>query len=172
MLTAANGCDSTVTTNLTVENNIDITTLVSGITITANQTGATYQWIDCDNGNQVIPGETNQSFTASVNGNYAVIVTQNSCSDTSACENISTVGIKTIAKNLSITVYPNPSNGLFTLSGLEMDSQFEIYNVIGEKVFVKTVSSSKTEINITMQPNGIYFIKTSTNQIFKLVKEQ
>ena len=73
-------------------NNIPIVTAsIVGATITANQNGATYQWIDCNNGNTPIAGQTNQSFTATVSGNYSVIVTQNNCSDTSSCYSISNV---------------------------------------------------------------------------------
>ena len=35
---------------------------------------ADHQWIDCDNGNAPIPGETWLTYTARSNGHYAVIV--------------------------------------------------------------------------------------------------
>ena len=54
---------------------------------------ATYQCLDCDNSMSIIAGETNQSLTALSNGNYAVEVTANCCTDTSACVTITTVGI-------------------------------------------------------------------------------
>ncbi len=72
---SAAGCDSIVTTDLTVQNQIDNTVVVSGSTITSNAVNVTYQWIDCDNGNNHITGETGISYTATTNGNYAVIVT-------------------------------------------------------------------------------------------------
>ncbi len=58
---------------------------VVGSTIYAVTAGASYQWLDCDNGFAVLPNDTNQSYSPVVSGNYAVIVTQNPCSDTSAC---------------------------------------------------------------------------------------
>ena len=62
VLTGSNGCDSIVTTSLTVENAIDIsTTLIAG-TITANSTGNIYQWIDCNNGFAIIIGETSEKL--------------------------------------------------------------------------------------------------------------
>lgn len=51
----------------------------------ANQTGATYQWIDCDNNNAPIDGETNQFFAPDYSGNFAVEVTVNGCSAISDC---------------------------------------------------------------------------------------
>ena len=37
--------------------------------------------------------ETSQEFTPTTNGEYAVIVTNNGCSDTSNCLTLTTVGI-------------------------------------------------------------------------------
>jgi hypothetical protein len=171
--TSVSGCDSTVTTNLTINNVIDVTTSLSGLTITANETSASYQWIDCDNSNAIIPSETNQNFTASANGNYAVIVTQNSCSDTSACVNISTVGIKEVNSLTGIKLYPNPTNSSFTISGVELNTTITIYNAIG--VLVKSIKSSdNTIIDLSDYSNGIYFIKmqnTNGEAIHKLIKQ-
>jgi hypothetical protein len=109
VLTSVNGCDSTVITNLTVNPAIDVTTTLNSITITANQGAATYQWIDCNNGNQPIAGATGQSFTATANGNYAVIITQNACSDTSVCVLILSVGTNSLSLIQAVNIYPNPS---------------------------------------------------------------
>src|SRR5690606_25933768 len=58
---------------------VDISTSLSGLTITATNSSATsYQWIDCSD-DQPISGETNASFTATVNGSYAVILTEDGC---------------------------------------------------------------------------------------------
>jgi hypothetical protein len=174
VLTAANGCDSTVTTNLNIENAIDISTSTSGETITSNATSATYQWIDCNNSNQPIASETNQSFTASVNGNYSVIVTQNACSDTSVCINISTVGISKLNNLVGITLYPNPTNSSFTISGIEINSTISIYSIIGELVKSIQSNENKTTIDLSDYSNGIYFIKikNSTGEaIQKIIKQ-
>ncbi len=75
----------TVTTVNTAVNQV-------GTTLTASASGAGYQWMDC-HGNAIIPGQTAQSYTPSVSGSYAVIVTQGSCSDTSACYSVYIVGV-------------------------------------------------------------------------------
>jgi len=72
---AANSCDSLVTLNLTVISN-DKTITKTNTTLTSNQLTGSYQWIDC-NGNQPIPGAVNQSFTATSNGSYAVVLNNN-----------------------------------------------------------------------------------------------
>jgi hypothetical protein len=65
----------------------------NGATLTATQTGAAYQWIDCDDGNAPIVGEVNQAFIPSSTGNYAVIVTVNDCINTSECRLVDFTGI-------------------------------------------------------------------------------
>ena len=83
----AAGCDSIVTLDLTI-GNLDVSTSVAGNAITANQAGATYQWLDCNNGSMPIMGETGQTFVASMTGDYAVVIMDGPCTDTSACVNI------------------------------------------------------------------------------------
>ena len=56
--------------------------------------GATYQWVDCDASNNPISSETNQSFTPTLNGNYACEVTLPGCDDLTACTVITTIGIE------------------------------------------------------------------------------
>ena len=88
------GCDSTVTLNLTIEPLPNINVTQGSTELTANQNGATYQWLDCDNNYAVINGETNQSYTPAATGNYAVEVNMNGCVDTSACFLVDYTGIE------------------------------------------------------------------------------
>lgn len=87
------GCDSTINITLTI-NNIDIATSQNGMEITSNQGGATYQWVDCLNGFAPLNGEINQSLIAPNQGEYAVEVTVNGCTDTSDCVVINNIGLE------------------------------------------------------------------------------
>ena len=91
-LTNKAGCDSIVTLNLTINKVNTIVELVGG-TLNAVASTATYQWLDCDNNYSVIDGATDRFFTPTTTGNYAVIITENGCSDTSDCKNVSIVTI-------------------------------------------------------------------------------
>ncbi|MFI5171684.1 MAG: hypothetical protein ACHQFW_04795, partial [Chitinophagales bacterium] len=53
--------------------------------IVAEAVDVLYQWIDCDNGNSIIDGETEAAFYPTVAGNYAVIINDGICIDTSEC---------------------------------------------------------------------------------------
>ena len=65
-------------------NTVDVSVTQAGAMLTANAAGAAYQWMNC-NGNTPLPGQTYQSFTATNPGSYAVVVTQNGCTNTSTC---------------------------------------------------------------------------------------
>ncbi|MCF8297063.1 MAG: SBBP repeat-containing protein [Saprospiraceae bacterium] len=166
ILTNAIGCDSIVTLNLTIDT-VDISLTITDPSITANASGALYQWLDCNNNYSVIPGATAQSFTATANGNYAVEVTQNSCVDTSACVTISSVGINASAPLSvhNIRVYPNPTTGKIFIEGDGIET-VEIINIIWQTVKQKTINGKKTLIDLRQETKGIYFLKiTTTNGV-------
>lgn len=109
-LTNAAGCDSIITLDLTVNPIPDNNVIQSGTLLTADQFGATYQWLDCDNNYAVINGATSQTFTPQNTGNYAVEVMLNGCSDTSTCYLVDYTGInelqvgeKTLVKIVDLT---------------------------------------------------------------------
>jgi len=84
----------------------------SGLTLTANAAGAGYVWIDCSN-YLPVGGQTSQSFTALNAGDYAVIVTQNGCSDTSACYTADTVC------NISVSGSDMPYDGFTAILSVD-----------------------------------------------------
>src|SRR5690606_4489817 len=89
--TNAQGCDSTVTIDITI-NTPDISVTQNESTLTAAP-GMTYQWMDCNNGHSPVDGATDQSFTPDESGIYAVVVTGMDCSDTSDCYPVTIVGV-------------------------------------------------------------------------------
>lgn len=162
---AVSGCDSVVTLNLTI-NTVDNTTTSNNDSIMANAGSASYQWLDCDNNYAVIPGATSQLFVAAANGNYAVEVTQNSCIDTSACVTVSSVGIDEDVQGQSLKVYPNPTNGLFTIEWLNNGTQtvdLSIINVTG-KIIGEWSFKNRIEMDLSKQAKGIYYIRISTSE--------
>jgi hypothetical protein len=172
-LPALNGCDSTVTTDLTINNAIDVTTTVAGNTVSSNENGATYQWIDCLNGNAPVAGETNQSYTPVVSGDYAVIVTVGACSDTSACTNVIT-GIES-NENVAFNVYPNPTSGNVTiqLNNTTSDAQIEVFDAIGQLVASEKPLSNTVTISLP-DDVGIYLVRVTVNGVTstqKLIKD-
>ncbi len=152
------GCDSVVTTYLTV-NNISVS--VSGGTFTANATPAIYQWISCSNGNTPLEQQSNQSFTANTNGNYAVIIIQNGLACTSTCHNITNVGIFENSLATDVNIYPNPFTSQTTISFSEeqKNSLIKIMDVLGKEI--KAINFTGKELIIAKgeMKSGIYFLQ-------------
>jgi hypothetical protein len=172
----ANGCDSTVTVALNVLAAVDVTVDNSLVpTLSANQAGATYRWLDCDNGNAPISGEINQTFTATVNGNYAVEVTFNGCVDTSACENITGVGIKEATNNV-VSIYPNPTNGMVNISLGSNNTavDYTISSIEGRIIEIGKTSTNNITVDLSKEGKGVYFIRINTENtstVYKLIKQ-
>ena len=165
-VTANNTCGASAQQLLTVSTTvIDNTVSLSGSTLTANQSGAVYQWINCTAGNVPVSGATSQSFTPASNGTYAVEIMHNGCSELSSCIAVSSVGVESVAMN-SFDVYPNPGNGLYTISSkyaLE-PSQVKIYTASGQLINASAIVSQDKQllIDISNQPEGIYIVSFST----------
>jgi len=154
------GCDSVVTLNLTINAVSDVTTTTSGVTITANNSNATYQWLDCDNGYAPISGATEQSFTATTNGNYAVELTENACVDTSDCVSITSVGIIENSFGKELTFYPNPTNGELIIDfGQEYKGVIIIiYDINGKQVDYFDFNTTQQAVLDLKGKSGVYFI--------------
>ncbi len=157
---ANNACGTSVAQTKSIFLNlVDTSVFVSGNSITAVVAAANYVWLDC-NSNLPVPGQTNQSFTPTVTGDYAVVVTINGCSDTSSCYNITIVGIHENAPSSAVALFPNPSDGKFLItSKIKSNEKVEIFNLMGEKILQSNIHGQNTAIDISNHPSGIYFVK-------------
>ncbi|MEJ6757534.1 MAG: T9SS type A sorting domain-containing protein [Crocinitomicaceae bacterium] len=167
VLANAAGCDSTVTLDLTI-NTVDNTTSVAGNTFTANLAGGTYLWIDCVT-NNTIATETNQSFTPTTPGDYAVIVSDGTCSDTSDCVT-STVGLNENTLSKGFEIFPNPTKGAFTIaiSGIVTDKVTVIITeargkVIMTQEFTNVSESMELPVHLNSMEAGVYFVTITAN---------
>jgi len=80
-------------------------------------------------------------------------------------------------ENLSLILYPNPSNGLFFLEEIQNninDIQLTIFDALGREIYEQSASlQTKMLIDLSEQASGVYFLHWSTNEengIFKLLK--
>lgn len=128
------GCDSVVTLNLTIPV-VNAGISQSGNILTATASGAVYQWLLCP-AFTAIPGATAQSYTAPGNGNYAVKVTMNGCTDTSLCKAVTGMAVNSQALTV-VDIFPNPGRGIFTLHypKLSHAAGLSIYDMQGKCVW-------------------------------------
>jgi uncharacterized repeat protein (TIGR03803 family) len=65
-----------------------------------------------------------------------------------------------------VKVYPNPSNGIFTVetgnSHPSGTNNIKIYNVLGEQVFQEYSNEKTTNISVADLSSGVYFLKVLT----------
>jgi len=156
LLTVTNtalGCSDTtsITVNVFPAPVVPVITESSG-TLTSSS-ASTYQWyVD----GIIINGATAQNYTPTQSGSFTVVTTDaNGCDATS--DAFSITGISEASKN-GITISPNPTNGIFTLSGtdlLEGNYQIEISDAIGNRILHLENASGA---DLSGLPDGIYFV--------------
>jgi len=133
----------------------------SNLTLTATASGVSYQWIDCNNQNQPIEGETSQTFQAPLNGNFAVVISDGICEGTSICYSTTLLGLNSSPSNI-LSIYPNPSERgslVVEAHGLNGPFQIEVLTVTGQTILNKASNGiEKTSLELP-DVAGIYFIK-------------
>jgi len=161
-LQSANGCDSIVTVFLQIDT-VNTQVIQSGNLLSAQQSGATYQWVDCDNGYNPITGETGKLFTPKSTGNYAVIVALDGCSDTSACTSVVIVGLEE-SPHISLNIFPNPSDGSFTIQSsgstigvvsiLDLTSKVLFQEQVDEKSLIELHTELQSDVYLLQIENA------------------
>ncbi len=149
---------------------IDVSILMGDATVHANAEDATYQWIDCANGNSPIEGEINQDFTPLVNGSYAVIVSDGICSDTSECFDV-TIIVEGINDEQLISTYTNPFNDHIQIQNADVETYYYLTNSIGQKMWSGKMIGNEIFSNL---PVGLYLLKMELNnkqQVITLIKQ-
>lgn len=169
----AGGCESNTSTSSVTVNPMPANTVSeANNVITATETGANYQWIDCNNNNANIAGETSQSYAPTANGSYAVIIDLGGCEDTSACTVISTIGLD--ENNLSdIQLFPNPVVDNIYIKGMEGQAfDYEITDAQG-KLIMSIEGSNDDQIDVSHLAKGVYMLKLNDGNsgVYRFVKQ-
>ncbi len=174
-LTNAVGCDSVITLTLTIPE-IDKQVTVNGTTLMSDENNAdTYQWIDCNDNNSAISGATQQSYTATESGDYAVVISKDGCSDTSDCEEITITSLQGIVANHSINVWPIQTKGSINIDLKQnyTDVTISALNIIGQQEIVTNYENIRNT-SIELSNNGMHILKIHTEGnllgVYKVIK--
>lgn len=170
------GCDSVSTYNFTLHPiNTDIVLHPSFFILEALETNATYQWLDCSNGFSPINGATSSTFQVIENGEYAVQLTNNTCTEISPC--ITVEGISVAEQDFfQVQVYPNPFSDQIYVTFNQSKPKVSVYitDIQSKLVFKDTYFNvSQIKLDGHKLENGIYQITlndgtySTTKQIIK-----
>ncbi len=169
-LTVTNSCSSDTTCQQIYVCELPVADFVqdstSGLTVFFNNLSSnstSWEW-DFGDGNY----STNQNPTHyySTGGWYDVcLVAINDCSSDTVCVHMyveDNVGLADL-KASGITIYPNPTSGVFTINGI-IEGRTRVVDIFGRLVLI----SEGHEIDMSAHPKGIYFVNVN-DAVFKLV---
>ena len=167
------GCSNTsVATKVTVSQSTPIPTITRNGNILTSSSPTGNEWYL--NGNFIL-GATSQNLTVSKGGTYMVKVV-GGCSTVSSAPYVY-AGISPALRSVfNVNIYPNPSNGSFTINASfanSLQTTLSVKDVLGRNVFVKnygSVLSISDQINLANSGAGIYFL-TLTNGKDAVVKK-
>ena len=146
--------------NLQVER-INPNVLFTDELLVALQDSAEYQWLDCDKNYEILAFQTDQWYEPSENGNYAVEIRKNMCTDTSECLSFENLDAATMAREEAPHIYPNPGSGIFVIdAGNAALAGLEVRELSGKVIITQVVrGKNQTTINLTQQPAGLYWLQ-------------
>ncbi|CAM4361390.1 T9SS type A sorting domain-containing protein [Flavobacterium terrigena] len=146
-----------------IDNNV---TLALGI-LEAVQTGATYQWYQCPN--TILSGETNQTFTPTVVGDYKVEITVGGCTNTSACVTVAILDNESF-DSTNFICYPNPTSDILNISNNNIIDEVNVINMLGQEIISTQFKSKEIQLNLSTLPAATYFIKVTSEGKSKTIK--
>jgi hypothetical protein len=129
-----------------------------------------FQWINCSDLTP-IAGATGTTFTASMNGVYAVVASNACGSDTSECSTINSVGITDLS-SADFSVYPNPTDGALQVqvSANMLGQTWKLYDIRGRLVVDGNIETETTTLSMEQLSRGTYWLHLGSMQPVQVVK--
>ena len=141
--------------------------------LSSNDNSASYQWYNCDTNSEIV-GATNQTYFPTTNGNYAVEVSNGSCTELSTCVNFNVLSLNEFLEE-ELNVYPNPINSILKIDNFtEAALHIRINDISGKLLSTHNSEKNYIEIDFKNYTSGIYFITIASKSkasTFKMVKE-
>jgi hypothetical protein len=144
----------------------------NGSTLTTTTNGE-YQWYSCDS-SKVISNQDSSSFTPLISGNYALILNRGGCRDTSNCFLVFAVGLEENSVFNGLSLFPNPTNGLVFIEGIDQSLDYQIFNIQGKLMKRGRLAADQNQLELP-EAEGLYFVSfrdaEGNEKTFKLVKQ-
>jgi hypothetical protein len=164
---------------------VDLYTVITSLYNTTGGTSASsYTWELTPSGAGTISG-AGTTGTVTWNPNFlgtALIGVKsvNSCGESAGSDQKQTIvintinGISEIPSQFAVMIYPNPASDLLTveLPGYKekLATSVEFYEIRGEFLNKVSIKGSKTQIDISKLPVGVYMIKLTAGNEFRIIK--
>ncbi len=113
------------------------------------------------------------AISPTASGSITIDVPENSATDSIGNQNTAAsqwsisytaTGIEDF-DNLGINIFPNPSNGKFTVEfNKEKTGDIIIYNLSGKKVYHEQLSEKSQEIDLSSLPKGVYILRLNIDK--------
>ena len=174
-LTASNGCDSVLTTSLTVHPLSSVSLSIAG-----NDSLCSYVGTFALSGGSPSGGVYSGSGSSSGNFNPAsanigwniityTVTDINNCTnkakDSLYVNTCTTTGLPDFDISKNISFYPNPVRDIITISANGVNPvEMELYNSIGELILKKEFNSNITNLDIRTLHSGLYLLNVKTKQ--------
>ncbi|MEW5675765.1 T9SS type A sorting domain-containing protein [Flavobacterium enshiense] len=135
-------------------------------------TGDNIQWYSDAQGGTLL-----SSSTLLVNGTtyYASQTDLNGCESRNTTSNRFAVTVYDVLSNNEwnnnlFSVYPNPVKDMLNISYASEITSVEIFNMIGQRVALKSIGSTHGEMNISNLTAGTYIVKVTSEGLTKSIK--
>ena len=151
-------------TDMGAYENLDNRTLaafaVTGDTLTADSSGRGYQWLVCPALTAASGLSGGQTYIAPANGQYALLITDGACTDTSVCVQVGPTGLNTLAGGVNgMVLYPNPANNYLHIELPGGDNTaIAVYDVLGA-IRYPARAIAGAPLDISNLPAGTYFLQ-------------
>jgi hypothetical protein len=129
-----------------------------------NGAGVGYSWVDCNNNNAPV-GSSSVSYTPTVNGSYAVVLTIGDCSEITPCFAVTNVGVQENGLGI-FQIYPNPAQNATTVNST-VSGVLDLIDMSGKIVKTSMINSGENNLNLQGLSSGAYTLRViSTDGVY------
>jgi hypothetical protein len=143
---------------------VSLTFLAPHFVCANNQNATAYQWVWCENNYDTLGGETSDCLDMSfllmpsAGGYFAVIITENGCTDTSDCVYVEFDGSVGEEKLNQLLVYPNPARDQVQFE-LKQKAVVRLYSALGQLLLEEARDAGLQTLELIGLSEGMYVIE-------------
>lgn len=119
--------------------------------------GSAYQWYQ--NGNPIYSTDLSYIHPDTIGEYFVDVMNEAGCIARSDTYYYDPLSIDYFLNNSNLSLYPNPTTGIFTLEVRNNEKgEIKVLNILGNIIYQSNISNSKSEINLSDFPAGIYSV--------------